>query len=556
MFGWEDYGPKAPEETLWDVVIIGAGMGGSTVGLSLARRGLSVLFLERGRPATSFTWPRGGKLKRFFRPELREADLAARGRWPRAMTIERRGRKASFYMPIGNGPGGSSAIYGAALERLRRVDFAETVHEGGDSKPLRDDWPLDYDAFAAYYRRAEELYGVRGTPDPADPDDTSTLGAPPPLGERDRHFFESFETSGLAPYRLHVGIEYKPGCTECLGLPCPRDCKAEGSSRALKPALSEHGAKILFDCEVERVELAGGHVKRVIARVGARNVSLRGQIVILAAGALCTPNILLNSDCDEWPGGIGNANGLVGRCLMFHVSDLVALWPAERVAPAGPSKTLSSRAFYVAGGRKLGGFQSLGLPVSSGQVYEFLRGWYDRNISLKVPLLGPVLMVVAMLATRFFRNAVVFATIMEDFPYRENRVHPDAAAPSGFSIAYEPAPELASRTALMRGLLSGRLARHRPFFLTGADNLNFGHPSGTCRFGADPMTSVLTPDNQVRGVPNLYVVDASFFPSSGGGNPSLTIAANALRVADRIVERLAKTQIDAGAGVILTPVAD
>jgi choline dehydrogenase-like flavoprotein len=74
--------------------------------------------------------------------------------------------------------------------------------------------------------------------------------------------------------------------------------------------------------------------------------------------------------------------------------------------------------------------------------------------------------------------------------------------------------------------------------LSGENNLNFGHTCGTCRFGEDPTTSVLNRDNRAHDVENLYVVDASFFPSSGGTNPSLTIAANALRAAEAMHRQL------------------
>ena len=81
-------------------------------------------------------------------------------------------------------------------------------------------------------------------------------------------------------------------------------------------------------------------------------------------------------------------------------------------------------------------------------------------------------------------------------------------------------------------------SRHRTMVLSGENNLNFGHTCGTCRFGDDPATSVLDRDNRAHDLENLYVVDASFFPSSGGTNPSLTIAANALRAAEAIQRQL------------------
>jgi choline dehydrogenase-like flavoprotein len=534
MFPWENFEPPAPEGELWDVVIVGAGMGGSTVGLSLAKQGLSVLFLERGRPASRFTWG----------AEATDADLEARGVWPRRFEFESDGKKATVCLMLGTGPGGSSAIYGAALERLRRIDFTQSHHEGNGTKPMPDGWPLDYDAFAAYYHEAEQLFGVRGTPDPSDPDDNSALRTPPPLSERDAHFLKSFEALGLSPYRLHVGIEYKTGCTECLGLPCPNDCKAEGSSRALKPALSEHGAQILFDCEVVRLAMSDNQVEHVMAQCDGRILNIRGRVVILAAGALSTPVLLINSSSDRWPRGIGNNNDLVGRGLMFHASDFIALWPRAKVDSAGPGKTLSSRAFYVVDGKKLGGLQSVGLRVTSSTIHEFLRSRYGRYLPLRVPLVKVALKAATRIIALCFREAALFATIVEDFPYWENRIYPDRTGGKGSTaVKYERTKELTSRFSMMRRVLRSRLAHHRPFFLTGPEILNFGHPCGTCRFGSDPTTSVLNSENQVHGVSNLYVVDASFFPSSGGANPSLTVAANALRVAGRIAARLATASL-------------
>jgi choline dehydrogenase-like flavoprotein len=135
MFQWENFRPLAPESKLWDVVIVGAGMGGTTVGLSLARQGFHVLFLERGHPASKFAWG----------TETTDADLENRGGWPRSITFGSNGKKATIRLMLGTGAGGSSAIYGAALERLRRIDFLQSSHEGGGTGTMPDACPPDYD---------------------------------------------------------------------------------------------------------------------------------------------------------------------------------------------------------------------------------------------------------------------------------------------------------------------------------------------------------------------------------------------------------------------------
>ena len=520
MFDWKDYRPEKPEDTLWDVVIVGAGMGGSVLGWSLARKNLNILFLERGLPADPFS----------AAPRV--------GYWDKKFSIFRGDRSVELQPYLGNGPGGSTSIYGAALERFRREDFVATGHEGLDPAPMPADWPIAYDDFISYYRDAEDLFRVCGTVDPADPDDNSVLRPPPPLSERDQHLFDSFEAAGLAPYRLHVGIDYKPGCAECLGILCPRDCKSDATNRALKPALVNHQARLLCGFEVEQLEEAENQIKYVVGRLGPDKLKIRGRVIVLAAGALQTPVILKNSISERWPTGVGNDFDLVGRGLMFHISEIFALWPTRKFPSVGSARAISSRAMNVVDGRKIGGIQSMAAGVHPFHVSTVAMEMIERKVPFKIPFVKVPVMAAAVLSASIIRRAALFSTIVEDFPYHDNRVVPDHGSPSGFSIVYVNSKELDARASIMRALVKLRLAPHRSLFLPLGDNLNYGHPSGTCRFGKEPSSSVLSPDNRVHGVPNLYVVDSSFFPSSAGINPSLTVAANSLRVAEIIARRL------------------
>lgn len=520
MFHWNSFRPEDPEGTLWDVVIVGTGMGGSVLGWSLARQNLSVLFLERGTPPDPFS------------------SVPRAGYWHRQITAHRDGRTVELDPWLGSGPGGSTTIYGAALERLRREDFAAGEHNALQPPPLSGDWPISYDDLIPYYRKAEALLKVRGTVDRTDPDDDSVLLPPPPLSERDRQLFESFQAAGLAPYRLHVGIDYKPGCAECLGTLCPRECKADAANCALKPALIDCHARLLCGFEVERLGAAEDHIEYVVGKLGNRAAKIRGRVVVLAAGALSTPVLLLSSTSERWPTGVGNDSGLVGQGLMFHVSEFFALWSTRKFPPVGSARAISSRALNCVDGRKLGAIQSVAATVHPFHISTALIKLIERSLGINIPFLKYPIMIGAVLGASIIRRAALFATIVEDLPYRDNRVALDKASPSGFAIVYSNSEELRTRVRMMRKIIRKRLARHRVLFLPLDDNLNYGHPSGTCRFGKCPETSVLTPDNQVRGIRNLFVVDASFFPSSGGINPSLTIAANALRVASIIPRRL------------------
>ena len=128
---------------------------------------------------------------------------------------------------------------------------------------------------------------------------------------------------------------------------------------------------------------------------------------------------------------------------------------------------------------------------------------------------------------------------MEDLPYSENRVVLDRSAKSGFRFEYRYTGELFERNKLMRRLITRALAGWHPTVaLSPLKFLNYGHVCGTCRFGVDPTQSVLNANHRAHDVDNLSVVDASCFPSSSGTTPSLTIAANALRVGKAIHQHL------------------
>jgi choline dehydrogenase-like flavoprotein len=187
------------------------------------------------------------------------------------------------------------------------------------------------------------------------------------------------------------------------------------------------------------------------------------------------------------------------------------------------------------------------MAVELGQIMQYMRdaaerepAWWRKLASPRPvwwrKLSSPAVRLVALVMHHVFnfRNAAVWANIIEDLPYRENRIVADAQARNGMRIEYRYPDELKKRVHSFRRRLAAALGPHRVIVLSGENNLNFGHVCGTCRFGDDPRTSVLDRNNRAHGIPNLYIVDASFFPSSGGTNPSLTIAANALRVAGAV----------------------
>jgi choline dehydrogenase-like flavoprotein len=515
------------EGQTWDVAIIGAGMGGATLGHALAKAGHRVLFLERGN--TEFT-EEASALHDSEDPEERIRS----GSWPFRMAGEVDGEPTRFFAPMGCGAGGSTLLYAAALERFEPCDFASTPeveHPAGG-------WPISYEELRPYYEQVEKLFGVRGAADPLSREPAPSLLPPPAMAECDRHFFQSFSASGLHPYRMHVGCGYAPGCQECGGYVCTRRCKSDARTVCIEPALASGNAAILDRCEVERLEADATRVKEIVCRRDGERLAIRARIVVVSAGAYLSPALLLKSANEHWPDGLANSSDMVGRCLMFHVSDFIAIWPRGKFGMEGPRKTLFFRDFYVHDGERIGTVHSAGRTVEYGSILYFLRTQFDKSRWAWAKPVRQLLRIPAFLATKIFGSATVFATIVEDQPYPENRIVLDANEPNGMRFVYTVHDELRSRIRTLRELLRRRLSGHRMIVLGPEVNLNYGHVCGTCRFGDDPSSSVLDRNNKAHDVENLYVVDASFMPSSGAANPGLTIAANALRVAAHIGARL------------------
>ncbi|KRB85619.1 hypothetical protein ASE00_02180 [Sphingomonas sp. Root710] len=503
----------------WDVVIVGTGMGGAALGYALARRGRRVLFLERGVLQPASEQPAG---------EVTDPDERLRlGLWPDPVRMIVNGRATESYAAIGCAAGGSTRLYAAALERFEPDDFDST---GG--------WPVPYAEMARSYAEAEDVLNVLGTRDPLGDPGAPELPPPPPCAPVDQVFIDDFARAGLHPYRLHVGIGYRPGCRECLGVVCDRACKSDAANSFLQPALATGHAELRAECEVTAIDSSGRTATAVAYRRNGVLRRVHGRVVVLAAGALRSPGLMLLSANADHPAGLANRSGLVGRHLMFHASDWVALWPSRKAGMDGPRKTIALRDFYRAGGGRLGAFQSVGLTAGYGNVLMFLYDWFDRGALARLRFLRPFLRIPAAIAAKLFGKASIFALIMEDLPYPGNRVAVDPAAPGRIIVHYDIHPELAERSRMARKLLRERLGGLRKFFLRPDFMIDTGHPCGTCRFGDNPATSVLDRDCRAHDLDNLFVVDASFMPSSAGVNPSLTIAANALRVAGTIDAQL------------------
>ncbi|MCV7347640.1 GMC oxidoreductase [Mycolicibacterium rhodesiae] len=532
---------RETERIEWDVIVVGTGMGGGMLGYRLARAGRRVLFLEKGRS----TLPDVPGTIRAAMPELAEPmatrsaatylDALARAGRSTDEVEDISGRRGKRFVPfIGSGTGGSSALYGMVCERFFARDFTprQNFADPGDST-VPEAWPVTYDQLRPWYAEAEKLLQVRGQSDPLRPDSGTDLPAAPPFSADNRPLVDHLTGRGLHPYHLPMACDYTAGCATCQTFLCDKTCKNDSARNGLAPAVAEHGAGLLTQCRVLHLEADRRGVRKVICEHPSGRLALTAKVVVLAAGALATPVLLLNSRSGDWPRGLANGSDMVGRNLMRHLLDPIMVWPEPGARITAANKEIGLNDFYFYQGHKYGTVQSFGaIPPMEWVINR--PGPGPKALRLASPAVRRVY-------EKFFTGGVILAAMMEDLPYADNRV----------LVPDHPGTDGRQRIRMHYRLRAGELQRHKDFLRlfkdmlkpfptrglgSGKDNTNMGHVCGTCRFGDDPETSVLNTDNRAHEVDNLYVVDTSFFPSSAGLNPSLTVAANALRVAAHVNE--------------------
>jgi len=524
-----------------DVIVIGAGMGGSVLAARCGQAGLKTLVLEKGA-TPKFVAPQKSIVDKL----LGKYDAKGGERWPTELLLRRRpGGKARVANPIlGVGPGGSARIYGAALGRAQREDFEEDFQPQGwlkneAERALPNIWPVTYSEMLPFYREAEAMLGLVGTHDPLDPDDDAPLGAPPPMSPAHHALFERLEANGRHPYRMRVGIAYKPGCSECQGITCQRNCKAHGFNRALLPAM-ERQAPVSMALGVSIKDASKGtqgEWRVTYSDETGDQYVVTAPKLVLAAGALNTPRIL-----QAFPSLTGGrVPHMVGRGVMFHAGEMFAVNPPDGNELYGHRRVLAFRDHYLDDGAPLAECQSLGMVAKTGMIADYVvdrarmagfgLGRLDKLGRLAMRPVGTV-------AEQHFAGQELFTAAVQDLPYFESFVgsEKDSDGNDRIAITYRVRKEMSARMKRFRALMKEAFAPLPVTFLAPAGEPNLGHPMGSCRMGSDPEHSVVDGFGQVWGQEGLYIADASIFASSLGINPALTVAALALRTAQRLTD--------------------
>jgi choline dehydrogenase-like flavoprotein len=516
----------------FDVIIIGTGAGGGTLARRLAPSGKRILLLERGGyvPREKDNWnPRVVNL---------EAKYNTKEIWH-----DKDGQE--LHPHTNYNVGGNTKFYGAALFRLRKEDFGEIRHHGGVSPA----WPITYAELEPYYTEAERLYHVHGTrgEDPTEPHASAPYPHPAVSHEpRIQHLADDFARLGLRPFHTPLGVmlnEKDPRadkcirCNTCDGFPCLLDAKADAQTCGVDHAVMHSNVTLVTNALVERLETSpsGRAISKVIVKRDGKREEYTAELFVVSCGAINSAALLLRSANDRHPRGLANSSDVVGRHYMGHVNSvLMALSKCPN--PTVFQKTLSVNDFY---------FGSPEWPYPMGHI-SFVGKLDGETLKAGAPRITP-----GWTLDLMAKHSLDFWLTSEDLPDPSNRVTLDSKG--GIVLGYRPNNEeghkrlIAKLKELMKqqtkcqehghechqGLLARNLYVGQRIPLAGV-----AHQVGTVRFGNDPRTSALDPNCKAHDLDNLYVVDGSFFVSSGAVNPALTIMANALRVGDHLLQRL------------------
>lgn len=497
---------------MWDAVIVGSGFGGAMVAHRLVEAGAKVLMVERGDWVTrgDAAW-------------LPEASLELTASYAKDIPYrcDRNG-----HGPIIGGyacVGGPSVYYGCVAFRFRERDFTGDADIVGASGAT---WPFAYDDIEPFYGEAERLLGIAGD-DGADPTaprrSTPYPFAPAPLAPITEHVAAHAQALGLSPFHLPLAINHTASatrraciaCRTCDTYACAIEAKNDVATMMIAPLVAR-GMTLRPKTVALRFERDGARITRLHVHGGE---AIEAKRFILAAGALGSPHLLLAS---------GFAHPALGRYLMRHDNAMVfGFYPRRPDPDRRFHKQIAIHDYYFGDAAsddvpdltKLGGIQQMMTPPK-----ELVRAHLPRGTKTLVGALTEQL--------------TGLLCIAEDQPRRENGVTVDWDVRDVYGLpqlvidhSYSERDRRAN-TALVRRARrilesTGALFSHVHHVKT------FSHAVGTVRMGPDER-SPLDGDCRLRGTDNLWVTDGSALPMSAGVNPSLTIAANALRAAARI----------------------
>ena len=538
----------------YDAIVIGAGAGGGIAAALLSESGARVLLLERGKPH-SFAMEQTDHLRNHRLSQYGQNTGPGPGN-PRVFVDA---QQQSHVVQPHEGQyhnnavtvGGGTVVYGGQAWRFLPDDFAMASRYGVPKGSSLADWPIRYTDLAPYYERAEHEIGIAG--------DSETSAAvwprakpyPMPavdLTTRGRVLQAAAHKLGWRHFTPPLAINTRPyqgrpactGCTLCVGFACHVDAKNGTQNTMVPRAIASGNCTLLTDAHVLRIDMDNAQTAKGVTYVDATGTQHHATagIVIVAAGAIETARLFLNSATSAHPNGIGNHSDQLGRHLQGHVYPrAIGLLPDAVIDHQGPGVSICTTQFNhgnpdIIGGGMLAD-EFITLPII----------FWKRFLPPDVPRWGKA-------AKDFMRYAyprfIDVTGPIQDIPSPDSRVAVDPRVRDRFGLPVARLsgtthPESIRTAAFM-------FERAREWIEAAGVTRWWGtpptlglsasqHQAGTCRMGDDPATSVTDRWGKIHGIRNIYVADGSLHVTNGGFNPFLTIMANAFRVVDGIVQR-------------------
>lgn len=552
----------------YDVCIIGSGAGAGPVAYTLSQAGYRVAVLEKGPYLTEkdFTKDEIAVSRRsIYTPKLREEQHVIET-YDAVGNIERTtGADAGWSFWNGSMVGGSSNLMSGYFHRMKPVDFKLLSMFGHIEGANVVDWPIDYDDLEPYYQKVEAVVGVSGkvvSHPHQEPRSTKDFPYPPTWEQPVSRWFDD-ACRKLGCHSIPTPRAILPfdalgrnGCSYsnfCGSYGCATGAKGHARIALLEKAAATGRCDIIADAFVYRIQADANRAKNACYYDAQKNAhTIEAKLFVVAAQAIETSRLLLNSKNRFHPLGLGNASGQLGKNLIFSAGgsgqgriEMARLDKHQRdgllTRGAFVNRSLQDWYIYTQNGKRYKGGTIDFLYEHANPVSRALRELYDDNGNL---VWGKALQ--QKLAHAFKQSRVFTFEVFNDwlptdrcFVGIDESVRDKWGVPVGKIRLYghphdievgEFLAEKAEKVLLTMGAvdISSNISDAPPPNLV----------AGGCRFGRDPKTSVLDPSCRMHGIENLYVTDASFMPTGGSVPYTWTIYANAFRVADIMRKQL------------------
>jgi len=523
----------------FDFIIVGSGAAGGAAAWELCRQGFKVVCLERGPEMDPSTYPSTKSDWEVLKQTQANPVIAER---QNEFDYPVDDSESPIAMCNYNAVGGSTILYSGHFPRFRPQDFSLKTSEN-----ISKDWPISYSDLKPWFEINEHQMSVSGLEgDPYYPD-VKNLLPPVPLGQTGTLLAEAFNKKNWHwwPSYSAISTVNSRGRPTCLNLgPCNTGCPQGAKSstdNTYIPRAKALGLKMMPTAAVSKVLVEDGRAAGVIwYDREARPHNMRAKHgVILAASAIGTPRLLLNSSTEDHPNGLANRSDQLGRNLMIHplgyVEGLFSQALDTHIGPQGCMLYSLEHYRTPKADHKLG--YMMHALRGSGPMETALSIFQRRKLKFGCDLYKNF--------EELYNKKIVISIICEDFPELKNRImldpqHKDHTGTPGVKVHYK----LHNNTKKMMSHGMGKArelmieAGAKRSYASGPVRNSGWHIMGTACMGEDPSTSVVDPMGQAHDVPGLYVVDSSVFVTGSCVNPANTIQSVALYLSNKIGQKV------------------